>query len=91
MFKRHLASINIPPRKEEGCYPYILIVKMNLCPFINIKSHPLFGIGVKTFPSIHLMIYVCLGLLHALQRGGHKCRKWGHSKNLKLDSFISLS
>jgi hypothetical protein len=91
VFKGHLASINIPPKKEEGCYPYFLIVKMLLCPFINIRSHPLFGIGAKTFLSIHLMIYVCLGLPHALQWGGHKWCMWGHSKKLKLDSFISLS
>jgi len=85
VFKGHLASINIPPKKKEGCYQYILIVKMILCPFINIRSHPLFGIGVEIFPSIHLMIYVCLGLFHVLQWGGHKCHRWGHSKNLRLD------
>jgi hypothetical protein len=60
----HLISMNFPPRNWKEYYAYSSRLGGKLCLLKGVRTLPLLrsGIGARTLPFIHLVIYI--GLVH---------------------------
>jgi len=62
VFRGHLISANIPPRKQEVYYTFSLRVEWKLCILVGIGSLQLSRNTQMNLPILHLVIYIFLGL-----------------------------